>query len=177
MQATIATNRLLLEPLSSNDKRFILELVNSKGWLAHIGDRKIYSLEHAATYIQKINGNPDITYWVVKLKENATSIGIVTFIKREYLKHHDIGFAFLPAFTNHGYAFEATKEVLSYISGNAEHSHILATTLPGNKDSIRLLEKLGLQLSKEIEVGDEKLHLYGMATHKLSISENESTGI
>ncbi|MGN6401178.1 MAG: GNAT family N-acetyltransferase [Flavisolibacter sp.] len=177
MQGTITTNRLLLEALSSNDKSFILELVNSEGWLTYIGDRKIYSLENAAAYIQKINDNPDITYWVAKLKEDFIPIGIVTLIKRAYLEHHDIGFAFLPAFTNHGYAFEATQEVLSHISCNAGHSHILATTLPGNKSSIRLLEKLGLQLSKEIEVGDERLHVYGMATNKPAISKNQSGGI
>jgi RimJ/RimL family protein N-acetyltransferase len=177
MQTTIATKRLLLELLSPNDNSFILELVNSEGWLKYIGNRKIHSLEEAAVYIQKINSNPHITYWVAKLKENAIPIGIITLIKRDYLEHHDIGFAFLPAFTNYGYAFEATKEVLSHISQNAEHAHILATTLPGNKNSIRLLEKLGLQLSKEIEVGDEKLHVYGMAINKLAISKNESTGI
>lgn len=177
MQATITTNRLLLEPLSPNDNDFIVELVNSEGWLRYIGDRKIHSLEDAAAYIQKINDNPDITYWVAKLKEDFIPIGIVTLIKRAYLEHHDIGFAFLPAFTNHGYAFEATQEVLSHISCNAGHSHILATTLPENKSSIRLLEKLGLQLSKEIEVGNEKLHVYGMAINQLAISKNESSGI
>jgi len=167
MQATIATSRLLLEPLSQNDNHFILELVNSEGWLKYIGDRNIHCPEEAAAYIQKINSAPNITYWVVKRKEDATPIGIVTFIKRDFLEHHDIGFAFLPAFTNQGYAFEATQKGLSHITSNAQHAYILATTLPENKNSIRLLEKLGLRLSKEIEVANEKLHLYQMATGKL----------
>jgi RimJ/RimL family protein N-acetyltransferase len=167
LQTTIVTNRLLLEPLTLNDNSFILELVNSEGWLKYIGDRNINSPEDASDYIQKVNSNPNITYWVVKLKDKAISIGIITFIKRDYLEHCDIGFALLPKFTNNGYAFEATKEVLTNIIHNSEYTHVLATTIPENKDSIKLLERLGLRLDKEIEVADEKLHVYQISTDKL----------
>ncbi len=164
MQPIIITSRLLLKPLASNDNGFILELVNSEGWLKYIGDRNINSLEDASVYIQKVNSNSLITYWVAKLKEANNSIGIITFIKRSYLDHYDIGFAFLPKFTNNGYAFEATKAVLSQIIQQQVHTNILAITVPENKDSIRLLEKLGFRPDNEIEVEDEKLHVYKIST-------------
>lgn len=153
-----------MKPLASNDNGFILELVNSEGWLKYIGDRNINSLEDASVYIQKVNSNSLITYWVAKLKEANNSIGIITFIKRSYLDHYDIGFAFLPKFTNNGYAFEATKAVLSQIIQQQVHTNILAITVPENKDSIRLLEKLGFRPDNEIEVEDEKLHVYKIST-------------
>ena len=92
----MSTERLYLESLTFHDNEFILELVNSKGWLKFIGDRNIKSLSDSSTYIQKILDNPNTIYWVVKIKNSKTNIGIITFIKRDYLEHHDIGFAFLP---------------------------------------------------------------------------------
>jgi RimJ/RimL family protein N-acetyltransferase len=106
----------------------------------------------------------NLYYWVVCLKDNLAPIGIITFMKRTYLDHFDIGFAFLPQYNGKGYAYEAAKEVLSIVSEMPEHSIVLATTLPDNISSIRLLTKLGLCFVREIEVGSEKLYVYSNAT-------------
>lgn len=37
----IKTKRLNIRPLTSADNQFILELLNSKGWLDNIGDREV----------------------------------------------------------------------------------------------------------------------------------------
>ncbi len=161
MKDSITTERLSIDFLKTGDESFILELVNTKGWLKFIGDRNVHSTEDAAAYIKKILSNPNIIYRVVRLKEGKFPIGIISFIKRDYLEHWDIGFAFLPAFEGHGYAFEAAKEVLLKAIKNPEHSNILATTLPENLSSIRLLNKLGLEFKKEMQVGNELLHVYG----------------
>jgi len=89
----VITARLLIEPLQSSDHPFILDLVNTPGWLEFIGDRNLHSVSEAIVYINKIINNPSIKYWVIKLKESAIPIGIVSFIKRDYLQFHDIGFA------------------------------------------------------------------------------------
>ena len=167
MESTLTTDRLLIGPLLSTDHQFISELVNSKGWLEFIGDRNVHSEADAIAYIQKINNNPDLTYWVTRLKDNGTTAGVVTLIKRSYLEHHDIGFAFLPVFAGKGYAYEATKAVLSKIISEGNHSHILASTMVTNTASIKLLEKLGLKFEKEIEVEDQRLLLYSAPADKL----------
>ena len=163
-ETTLKTERLLLETITVADNAFILELVNTEGWLKFIGDRKIQTLEDATAYIQKIIDNPNLYYWVVKLADNNSPIGIITFIKRDYLEYHDIGFAFLPNFFGKGYAHEATLEVLKSVTKTHDLSYILATTFPGNVASIKLLTKLGLSFEKEMEVGDIKVCVYGVAT-------------
>src|SRR4051794_25146970 len=105
----VVTSRLMIKPLTLEDNNFIFELVNTKGWLKFIGKRNITSLHESSAYIQRILENENIFYWVVKLRDNQHSIGIITYIKRTYLDHHDIGFAFLPKFCNKGYAYEATN--------------------------------------------------------------------
>ncbi len=70
--------------------------------------------------------------------------------------------AFLPRFSNNGYAYEATMAVLKKLINELTPSHILATTIPENVSSIKLLKKIGLVFEKEIEVDQERLHVYGM---------------
>jgi [ribosomal protein S5]-alanine N-acetyltransferase len=161
----LTTERLELAPLFLSDDSFILELVNTQGWLEFIGNRNIHSLEDAQAYIHKIENNVNATYWKVCLKEAQTPIGIITFIKREYLQQHDIGFAFLPRFGNKGYAFEAANAVLNQLR-LSDFTRILAMTMPQNTSSIRLLERLGLQFVREIDIEKEILHLYSIALEK-----------
>jgi [ribosomal protein S5]-alanine N-acetyltransferase len=163
----LTTERLLIQPLTITDDSFILELVNTEGWLTFIGNRNITSQVDARAYILRILENKDVTYWVVKRKENQQAIGIVTYIKRNYLEHHDIGFAFLPNVINNGYAYEATNAVLTNLIQEQKAAHILATTVPENIRSIKLLKKIGLTFEKEMAVENETLHVYGASAEKL----------
>jgi RimJ/RimL family protein N-acetyltransferase len=162
MKNTIETERLLLRALAKEDADFILELVNTPEWITFIGDRNVRTGDDALKYIQAIVDNPNYRYWAVRLKDSTLQVGIITVIKREYLEHHDIGFAFLPKYSKNGYAFEAAKAVLEMERQSGLHTHILATTLPTNQASIKLLLKLGLTFEKEIQVENTMLHVYSV---------------
>lgn len=163
MQAKLTTQRLSLNTLAVEDHAFIQELVNSEGWLRFIGERNVHSTEEAINYIHKINGTQQVHYWVVRLRDEHLPVGIITFLKRSYLEHFDIGFAFLPQFSGSGYAYEAAKEVLSMVRSEPAHVTVLATTLPENARSIRLLTKLGLRFEREIDVEGNSLHVYRLS--------------
>jgi len=167
MQNTYQTKRLILHEVSVHDEAFIRELVNTSEWLKFIGDRNIRTPEDAQLYIQNIICNPNIYYWIVRLKIENISIGIVTFIKRDYLKHYDIGFALLPKYTKKGYAYEATTVVLNDAILNSSHTHISALTIKENTDSIKLLEKLGLSFEEEIQQGSNLVSIFSAPVGKL----------
>jgi len=169
MKTKIITERLSLDILTINDHAFIRELVNTEGWLKFIGDRKIYSDEDAIAYINKINSTPTFTYWIVRLKETSEPIGIITFLKRNDLAHHDIGFAFLPEYNSKGYAYEATREVLAEVSKESQHRTILAITIPGNLRSVNLLTKLGFKFEREIEAANNKVYIYSRNNESITI--------
>nr|WP_315193765.1 GNAT family N-acetyltransferase [uncultured Flavobacterium sp.] len=160
MENNYTTERLSLSKLCFDDYEFISQLVNTLEWIKFIGDRNIKTEEDAKNYVQKIIDNPNVIYWAVKLKTENTKIGIITFIKRDYLEHNDIGFAFLPKYAKKGYAYEATIPVLKDAINNKNHNRILATTIKENINSIKLLEKLGLSFKNEIEVGKDLLQIY-----------------
>lgn len=160
MQNNISTSRLSLHLLTAEDYNFIISLVNSNGWIEFIGDRNIHSKEDALAYINKILNSQNLYYWVVSIKDENIPVGIISFMKRDYLENFDIGFAFLPEFHGYGYAYEAAREILSMVAAIKENHPILATTIPGNVNSIKLLTKLGMRFEKELEVDNEKLHIY-----------------
>jgi [ribosomal protein S5]-alanine N-acetyltransferase len=163
MQNNISTRRLSLDFLTTADVEFILQLVNSKGWLEFIGDRNVHSKEESLAYIHKILSSQNLYYWVARIKDGNVPVGIISFLKRDYLESFDIGFAFLPEFSGKGYAYEAAKEIMSVVRTHSRHDRVLATTIPGNVSSIRLLTKLGLHFDRELEIGKEKLHVYANA--------------
>jgi [ribosomal protein S5]-alanine N-acetyltransferase len=167
MKNTYNTKRLELSLLETGDTDFIFELLNTEGWLKFIGDRHVRTHEDAQRYILKIMHNPVISYWVVKTIDERLPIGIISFIKRDYLTHHDIGFAFLPAFLHQGYAYEATGKVLNDLLLDPRYPTILATTLKDNFTSIRLLEKLGFQFDQEIRHEPETLSQYSIHANSL----------
>jgi ribosomal-protein-alanine N-acetyltransferase len=157
------TERLSLDPLNAADADFIFELLNTKGWLQFIGDRNVHSKEDAIKYINKVSTTPNFYYWTVRRSGNVEPIGIISFIKRNYLEHFDIGFAFLPQHNGRGYAYEAAKKILSVVSSKPEYSTVVATTLAHNASSIKLLQKLGFHFEKEMEVGRERLQIFSNA--------------
>lgn len=155
------TGRLELSPITTGDAGFVQQLVNTEGWLSFIGDRQIHSQEAAVLYIRKIMDNPDYYYWVVRIKNEERATGIITFLKRDYLEHFDLGFAFLPEYEGRGFAFEAAACILAAVKADREsYPRVLATTLPGNVRSIGLLEKLGFKKEAEITENGDLLLLY-----------------
>ena len=166
MQAILETERLRLRPFTKNDSAFIIELLNSPGWLQFIGDRNVRTVQEAVNYLE--NG-PMKSYEVngfglscVERKEDGLPVGMCGIIRRDNLEHPDIGFALLPQFGGKGYGFEIAQATLKHAREKLQFSKISAITLPQNINSIRLLEKLGLSFMERFTFpgGKEELLLY-----------------
>ncbi len=167
MKKNYITERLLLIELTLNDTEFIIELVNTEGWLKFIGNRNIKTKEDALKYIQMLLDDPGIVYWLVKSKDQKIPMGVVTFISRKHLPHPDLGFAFLPQHCGKGYAHEAAAVVLNDIIN--EHPTLLASTIEGNTSSINLIKKLGFIYQKDKIEDSVKVFYYAVTLDKLNI--------
>jgi RimJ/RimL family protein N-acetyltransferase len=162
----LETNRLRLKELSADDATFIVALVNTPVWLKYIGDRNIKTIEQGKSYL---NNGPLKSYkengfglWRVDLKETSTPIGMCGLLRRDYLDHPDIGFAFLPEYHEQGFAVEAAVATLSYAKDHLHLPTVAAITLPDNHKSIKLLEKIGMKYVQPVYLPqtNEELWLY-----------------
>lgn len=144
------TERLTLSLLKKEDAVFIEQLVNTEGWLKFIGDRNIHSITDAEAYIEKITANSNINYWILTINATQKKAGVISFIKRDYLEHWDIGFALLPEEHGRGYAYEGALCILKHNASTGKHQQFLATVMRSNATSVKLLEKMGLSFEKEI---------------------------
>jgi ribosomal-protein-alanine N-acetyltransferase len=165
---TIESERLFLRPLTLEDGEFILQLLNTDGFIKYIGDRNVKTIEQAKNYL--ING-PLKSYEtngfglsLVELKTDRTPVGMCGLLKRDYLDHPDIGFAFLPDYTGKGYAYEIVKEIIRHGLDELQMEKILAIVLPENSPSIKLLERAGFRYDKNFISPDtnEELCLYSI---------------
>ncbi len=171
MKQIIVTERLVLRQVNINDADFILDLLNSKGWLQFIGDRNVRSLPDAEKYIAdriiKSYIDHGLGLYLVELKTSGTAIGLCGLIKRDTLDDIDIGFAFLPEYNGFGYAFEAAISTLQFAFESLEINRLVAITTPDNINSIKLLEKIGMQFEKKILFEEkEELFLFGISNQK-----------
>lgn len=162
----LETERLQLRQFETDDAEFIVELVNTPGWLKFIGDRNIKITEDAIRYLQ--NG-PMKSYRengfglsLVEIKESGKSIGMCGILKRDSLEHPDIGFAFLPEFTGKGYAFEMALATVNYAKYELGLKTLSAITIPSNEKSIQLLEKVGFTFTRMVSdpKNNAELRLY-----------------
>ena len=154
------TSRLILSKISVDDAPFIFELMNSPGWLKYIGDRNIKTVDDAAAYITnnqlKSYELNDFGYYKIQVKsENLKPIGTCGLVKRDELDDIDIGFSLLPNYHGKGYGFEATSELMVIAKHTFNIKTVCAITLPINKPSIHLLEKLGLSYQKTVKPFEE----------------------
>ena len=155
----LETERLHIQKLTVEDAPFFYELVNDPDWKRYIGDRNVHNITAAERYItDRIVPSYDrfgFGFYLVIEKSTQNSIGISGFIKREELDFANVGFAFLPLGRGKGYAYEATKALMEYGTRELGFTTVLAIANNDNKQSHHLLEKLGLQFDRHIQLGEE----------------------
>jgi RimJ/RimL family protein N-acetyltransferase len=165
----LQTKRLALRHLGPADASFILRLLNEPSWLEHIGDKGVRTVADAQRYIEtgpvEMYERLGFGLLQVRLTVSDEPIGICGLLKRETLEDVDLGFAFLPEFCGNGYAREASAAVLSHARNALGLARIVAITGHNNSASRRLLEKLGFELERTIQLGasGEELLLYANA--------------
>lgn len=163
----LTTERLTLRWFTIDDAPFILTLMNDPDWLRFIGNKGVKNLADAVNYIRS---KPIAMYegagfglYLVLRRSDQIPLGMCGLIKRDGLDDVDIGFAFLPAFTGMGYAIEAARATMDLGRSQFGLTRIVGITSQDNVRSIKLLEKIGLQYERDVQLpmSEEVLKLFG----------------
>lgn len=148
------TERLKLRTLDAEDAQFYLQLVNEPSFIENIRDKGIRTIAEAEQAIQtghrEVQEKMGFSLYLAERKEDQAAIGLCGLVKRDDLPGIDIGYAYLPAYTGKGYAYEANAGLLKYARTELKLTELLAIVSPHNQASSNLLEKLGFQLQETI---------------------------
>ena len=177
MKLIAETPRLFIHEFSDSDAPFIIELLNTKGWLDFIGNRNIRTAEDALKYLNSsiYSGYSENGFGLWKVTDKITNCpaGMCGLLKRKDLEHADIGFALMPEFIGKGYGQEASTAVLKLASEKFNIDEVWAITDPANTKSINLLLKSGFGFKHTIRMhsGNELLLLF---SNKISSTDERT---
>lgn len=150
MSVLMTTSRLqlrLMEPLG--DAQPMLALLNEPGFLTHIGDRGVRTVAQAADYIcanvLTSYAQHGLGMWVIERRHDSTWLGNAGLVRRAGLPAPDVGYALLPRYEGHGYAFEAARGVMRYARDVLGYTDLYGIVSPDNLRSAALLRKLGME--------------------------------
>lgn len=156
------TDRLILKPTGTEDAAFILELLNSPGWLEHIGDRGVHTVAEAHKYIEdRMLPNYEAhgygNYTLIR-KTDGAKMGTSGIYARPGIDDVDIGFSMLPSYMGQGYSYEAASKLMELAPTEFKIKKITALTTRANIKSQNLIKKLGMRYIKDVKIeGDPEL--------------------
>lgn len=143
----IDTERLHIRLPQQGDAPHIYDLMNSDGWIEHIGDRGIKELSDAERYIEHnllgMYQEYGICLYALVLRDSGVFVGLCGLLQRSFLDAPDLGFAILPQHYRNGYTEEAAKGVMLYGHNTLGYQSLYAYTSLENEGSQQLLTKIG----------------------------------
>ena len=149
----LTTERLLLRELSPDDAEEIFRLRTDDSVNELIDRAKALSVKDAEEFIRKIltvTANGDGLTWVITLTGETKLAGTVVYWNLEKEKQQaEIGYELLPEYRGKGIMAEALKKVIRFGFEELKFKTIMADVKAKNIKSIKLLEKLGFQLTGE----------------------------
>ena len=156
MVVVLETERLSLREVVADDAPFMLELLNSPGFLENIGDRGVRDEDQARAYIEErvLGSYRDHGFgmWLAVQRSDAASVGLAGLVRREGLDMPDVGYAFVQQVWGKGYAQEAAAAVLAHAQGPMGIPKLAAITTPENFASMAVLRKIGFTFQGMIEL-------------------------
>jgi len=148
--SNIETERLILRKFKESDVAAFFkyrsnpEVALYQGW-------EDYKFQQATEFIvEQMNFEPNIedTWFqiAIELKESRLLVGdcAIHTLKQD-INQVEIGFTLEPMYHNMGFAGEAIKCLLGYIFTVLKKHRVIAITDVRNKNSIKLLEKVGMR--------------------------------
>ena len=163
MKEPIETDRLVLRELLFSDVDGLFELESNPNVHLFVGNKPVTHIDECRAYVEFIHQQYKdfgTGRWAVILKETNEFLGWsgIKFITNEINNHKDfyeIGYRFIEKHWGKGYATEAGKAFIDYAFNEMKVDALYAYADAGNKNSRKILEKLGLKYINSFEYEGE----------------------
>ncbi len=168
MATHLHTNRLILRDIESTDAPALFAMDSNAEVMKFLG-KPVQSLEESEQMIQYIQAQyvrNGIGRWAVEHQETGEFMGwcgikyVDDRIFNEQTNFHDLGYRFLPAYWQQGYAFEAAEACCTYAFEVMKLSTLVGMADVANTGSCRIMEKLGFRLMEDFYFEGQKHHWF-----------------
>ena len=143
--------RLIFKKIEESDKKCyvsqvmtdeVMRYITGKGLSKPLAERRF---EEA---LLMSDTHPNFGIFTVWLKETGEYIGLAR-MKLENNGSVEIGYNLLQAYWGKGYGSEIGSTLMDFLKNKTDRSDIFAIALTDNTASVRIIEKLGLQITDE----------------------------
>ena len=158
---TLQTERLLLRPFRAADFEAYAEMNANPEVMRYID--AVQDREAAFRSLCASIGHWEVRgYGPWAMEERATGrlLGRAGLFFWETRPGLELGYALIPSAWGKGYAFEAAARSLRHAHQTLGARGVLSVIHPDNKASIRVTEKLGARLDREVVLRNQPLHVY-----------------
>jgi RimJ/RimL family protein N-acetyltransferase len=141
----LVTQRLLLRRWRSTDREPFAALNADPAVVEHLSGPM--TRDESDAFIERIESHWDqhgYGLWAVEVPGQAGCIGFVGIQRLAFMPKDEIGWRLARAFWGRGYATEAARAALADGFGRLGLDEIISITVPANKRSRRVMERIGL---------------------------------
>ena len=157
MKPVIETERLLLRKITPDDKEELFDLHSDPEVQKFTGEPVVVSMEEIEQSVaSRLNDYKNHGFGRMAAIEKSTN-NFIGWSGLTYLPEFDqvdLGFRFKRKYWGKGFATEVSKAIIEYGFNVLNLEEIIAIALPGNKASIRVMEKAGMRFDKEAPYED-----------------------
>jgi RimJ/RimL family protein N-acetyltransferase len=164
--STLETERLLLRPFANADHDAYAVICADPEVMRYLGTGVTLNRMESWRSMAGILGHWKLLGYGMFAVENKVTgelMGRAGFLDPPGWPGFEVGWVLGRAHWGHGYAFEAAVASRDYAFGSLGRDRIISLIRPDNVRSIRVAERLGEELTGEIELLGGKCLVYGMS--------------
>lgn len=164
MKTILETDRLLLREFEITDTQNFYELNLNPNVIKYTGNSAFKDLDEAKTFLENYSDYQKNGFgrWAVINKSTQEFLGWCGLKYDEKLDEIDIGFRFFEHFWNKGYATESAKACVDYGFEKFNLKIIIGRAMKENFNSVKVLEKIGLQYEKDFDFDGQEGVIYSI---------------
>lgn len=155
---TLVTVRCALTPLEQGDFEDISRLLQNPRVRAYLGGP--VAAEEVVVKLSAMLADQKAWHWVVRLLEDARFTGLVSLTPHHDGDDYEISYEIDEMMQGRGFGVEIVRSVLNFAVTTMGLRRVVAETQMVNHASIRLLEKLGMGLEREVERFDVRQGIF-----------------
>lgn len=155
------TERLSFRPWRPEDLQPFHAICSNPQVMRHVGNGQVWSRARTSRFIQNAGDvlrSHGCCQWALIHKPDRLLIGYCGFAHTSV--GPEIGWRLSPQYWGQGLATEAACAALKHGFESLEFRQVMATVQAPNQASIRVVEKLGMQLQRRFERGGREVILY-----------------